>query len=78
MANEFSDWPLVGFLCACAWGVYIVVRGFKTGVVTASINHRKRIFHRGDRYFTAVLVMHSLLVVVGLCMGGWLILSRFA
>lgn len=72
------DWSLVGLFCGCVWGVYVVIKGIRTGVVTARINHRSRTFYRGERYFIAVLIMHSLLVMIGLCMGTWLLWSQYA
>lgn len=76
MDKGVFDWSLVGLFCGCFWGIYIVIKGIRTGVVTASINHRNRTFYRGERCFIAVLIMLSLLVLAGLCIGIWLLWSR--
>lgn len=77
MSNGVFDWSLLGLFCGCFWGVCVVIKAIRTGVVTASINHKKRSFHRGERYYITVLIMLSLIVVVGLCIGTWLLLSQY-
>lgn len=71
-----DHWSFAGLFGGCAYGAYIVIRGIRTGVVSASANHRKRTFRRGERYFTATLVMHSILVVTLLIIGVWQLFER--
>ncbi len=69
MDIDIFSWSLVGLFCGCFWGIYTLIKGVKTGVITASINHINRTFHRGERYFNTVLIMLSIVVVTGLCIG---------
>lgn len=73
-----DDLSLVGLFGGCFYGAYTIIRGIKTGEIVTYINRRKRTFRRGERYFTAVLAIHSLLIVAGTGMGGWLVWQRFS